>query len=73
MSFIVLVPLVAALATAILAWQYATRLDRQSLEEGRHGDPSDQWHFVLGALVIAVIAVTALQAMLLGGLRFLGG
>jgi hypothetical protein len=75
MTFIVLAPLVVALTTAVVAWQRATRLDRQSLHEGwpDESNGGNQWHFVLGALVVAVLAFTALQTILLSGLRSLGG
>jgi hypothetical protein len=71
MNLIVLGPLVAALTAAAVAWHHATCLDRQSLQEGPPADAngSSQWRFALGAVVIAVLAVTALQTILLTGLR----
>jgi hypothetical protein len=70
MTLVVLGPLIAALAAGVLAWQHATRLDRESLRSGWRGEPADGggWMLVLGALVAAVAATTALQFVLLSQL-----
>lgn len=61
------VPLVAAVVASLLAWQHATRIDRQAAREGfpRQNEPSGAWALTLGALVAAVAAATVLQLLFL--------
>jgi hypothetical protein len=70
MTLVVLAPLIAAVAAGVLAWQNATRLDRESLRSGWPGEPADggRWLLVLGALVAAVVATTVLQLVVLSQL-----
>ena len=74
MALVLLAPL-AALIAALLAWQHATRLDRQSQHQGWSHPPDDRghWTFVLGALIAAVLAATVLQTFLLAAIRSLAG
>jgi hypothetical protein len=62
-----LVPLVAALAAGLLAWQHATRIDRQTARESfpRQNEPNSALALALGALVAAVAAATVLQLLFL--------
>jgi len=74
MALVVLAPLVAALAAAVVGWHYATELDRQSVQERGQSETVDArrlWRLVLGTLVAAVAAVTIVQTALLAGLRSL--
>jgi hypothetical protein len=67
---LILLPMVVALATAILAWHHAGKLDRQQSEGWpRQADPGrNAWPLALAALVAAVIATTILQIMVLSSL-----
>jgi hypothetical protein len=62
-----LVPLVASVVAGLLAWQHATRIDRQTARESFPGqnEPSGALALALGALVTAVAAATVLQLLFL--------
>jgi len=64
---LILVPLVAMLAFGVLAWQHATRIDRQAEHESwpHPPEPNGALVLALGALVAAVAAATVLQLMFL--------
>ncbi len=61
------VPLVALLTCGVLAWQLASRIDRQAEHESwpRQPEPNGALGLALGALVAAVAAATTLQLMFL--------
>lgn len=61
------VPAVAVLVSGLLAWHYATRIDRQTGHERwpQHPEPNRALGLALGALVAAVAAATVLQLMFL--------
>jgi hypothetical protein len=64
-------PLLVALAAAVVAWRHATRLDRWSVNEGWPGEAGEErrsWSVPLGALVAAMAAVALLQLTLLSRL-----
>jgi len=67
---LIIAPMVVALATAILAWHHAGRLDRQQNEGGPgEAEPGrNTWTFALAALVVAVVATTILQIAMLSAL-----
>jgi len=61
------VPLAAALVCGVLAWHYATRIDREAGHESwpRPSEPRGALGLALGALVAAVAAATLLQLAIL--------
>jgi ABC-type Fe3+ transport system permease subunit len=65
------IPLLATIVTALLAWHHASRVDREQSEgwpRNDHRDHPAAWPLVLGSLVIAVAAATMLQVTVLAGL-----
>ena len=61
------VPLLALLVSGALVWHHATDIDRRAGPQGglRQPGPNGALGLVLGALVAAVTAATALQLMFL--------
>lgn len=58
-------PLATALVASLVAWNHATRLDRQVQSESwpRHREPDGSFALAVGAVIVAVVAVTMLQMM----------
>lgn len=63
----VLFPLAAALVAGLMAWNHASRIDRQSPAEVWHRNLDSDGSLLLavGALVAAVVAFTILQVRFL--------
>jgi hypothetical protein len=64
-----LIPLLAAVGAAMVAWHHATQFDRHSSERSPATNEHDVgWPLAIGSLVVAVASITVFQLAVLSSL-----